>query len=507
MKDQKRKRTEINVNIKNKICQLKNDNKHLTLAQLQECILNKMGISVGKSTLCDILKTSRRWLDIETYSGSRVSQAKYPELEDALFIWICQVNAINGTVTDDIIVNKGKKFAEQLSINNFGFSSGWLQNFKNRYNLKCTKKHGESGLLTSETIEQHRQDLREITKNYKRREIFNMDETGLVYNFVPRHSISNSTLRGLKDSKSRITIALCSNSDGSIKLKPFVIGVSKKPRCFKDFKADKHVVYTANKKAWMNSLIFKQFLDFFDEQMKHHKVKAILFIDNAPSHITTFKYDNFTPVYLPKNTTSVIQPMDAGIIKNFKDHYKRLLVNENVFQIDNKIIQGIDLKKAVEFIGLSWNFVTQTTILNCFNHTGIFIDNTICTGLSNCIIEDEYNMDKKYQEYADFLKFDFQLETEQALDDNEIINIVQNDITNEIDDNEKSISNDPKVTLKEAIFGLEKFLCYASYTDSDLNMQNENQLHLHQLLNEMKRKYNLQITKQTKITDFMNKII
>ena len=50
---------------------------------------------------------------------------------------------------------------------------------------------------------------------------------------------------------------------------------------------------------------------------KNKKRKVLLFIDNAPSH-TESELSNIRLVFLPANTTTITQPLDQGIIKNFK---------------------------------------------------------------------------------------------------------------------------------------------------------------------------------------------
>ena len=56
--------------------------------------------------------------------------------------------------------------------------------------------------------------------------------------------------------------------------------------------------------------------------------RKILLIDNVTSHDVSLKdkFSNIHIVFLPKNTTSHLQPLDAGIIKNFKVHYCQLLL-------------------------------------------------------------------------------------------------------------------------------------------------------------------------------------
>ena len=58
------------------------------------------------------------------------------------------------------------------------------------------------------------------------------------------------------------------------------------------------------------------------------KRKVILFLDNATCHPETAQagLKNIKLVFLPKNTISRLQPLDAGIIRNFKHKYRKLLV-------------------------------------------------------------------------------------------------------------------------------------------------------------------------------------
>ena len=67
------------------------------------------------------------------------------------------------------------------------------------------------------------------------------------------------------------------------KLKPLVIGKSKKPRCFMGVKS-LEVDYEANTKAWMTGVIFQKWLLDLDKKMMKQKKKVVLFIDNCPAH-------------------------------------------------------------------------------------------------------------------------------------------------------------------------------------------------------------------------------
>ena len=126
----------------------------------------------------------------------------------------------------------------------------------------------------------------------------------------------------------------CSNATGNHKLPLVLIGKSVNPRCFKNINKDAlPVKYCAQKSAWMNSSIFSDwFINIFVPSVKkylHDKnlpVKAILLLDNAPSHPSTDVLQSsdksVTAMYLPANTTSLIQPMDQGVLETIKRHYK-----------------------------------------------------------------------------------------------------------------------------------------------------------------------------------------
>ena len=157
-------------------------------------------------------------------------------------------------------------------------------------------------------------------------DIYNMDETGLFFRLGPNSTLATGAVKGTKKKKDRLTVAVCCNATGTDKLIPLVIGKSKRPRCFGKkgtFNPEIYVQYTSNKKAWMTSPIYQQWLRDLDRRMRLENRHICLLVDNAPSHIDEgLELTNVTVVHLPPNTTSHIQPCDAGVIKNFKLKYR-----------------------------------------------------------------------------------------------------------------------------------------------------------------------------------------
>lgn len=135
-----------------------------------------------------------------------------------------------------------------------------------------------------------------------------MDECGLFYNMLPdkTYAYKGENCNGGKVSKERLTILVGANMDGTEKLPILVIGKSKKPKCFqnvKSFPCD----YESNKKAWMTITIYEAYLKKLDAKMRRAKRSIILFVDNCAAHSKDAKYSNVKVLFLPPNSTSVLQ--------------------------------------------------------------------------------------------------------------------------------------------------------------------------------------------------------
>lgn len=97
-------------------------------------------------------------------------------------------------------------------------------------------------------------------------------------------------------------------------------------------------------------------------------------MDNAPSHITAdLVLTNVTLKPLPPNTTSKVQPMDAGIIAAFKRHYRRLHLQSALDRDEagETNLYKVDQLTAMRWSLLAWSEVSSTTIESCFRHTGL----------------------------------------------------------------------------------------------------------------------------------------
>ena len=149
-----------------------------------------------------------------------------------------------------------------------------------------------------------------------------------------------------------------------------VVWRNKKPRCFRNIKSLSRsygIYYYSNLKAWMTAEIMTSILA---KLMEVAKRKLILFKDNAPCHPEGLieRYSNIKVMFLPKNRTSRLQPLDVGIIRNFKLKYREKLlkfvissINDNVKTTD--IVLEVDVLKAISWIEFAWGEVYEETIV------------------------------------------------------------------------------------------------------------------------------------------------
>ncbi|WP_227549602.1 hypothetical protein, partial [Acinetobacter baumannii] len=111
------------------------------------------------------------------------------------------------------------------------------------------------------------------------------------------------------------------------------MGKSVTPRCFKGVKS-LPCQYKAQKKAWMESEIFTDYVKKLDAKFETEGRKIALIIDNCPAHPEVTGLKAVELVFLPPNTTSKTQPMDQGVIRALKAYYRSNLVKRQIKFID-----------------------------------------------------------------------------------------------------------------------------------------------------------------------------
>uniref|UniRef100_A0A8C7ZD10 HTH CENPB-type domain-containing protein n=1 Tax=Oryzias sinensis TaxID=183150 RepID=A0A8C7ZD10_9TELE len=190
----------------------------------------------------------------------------------------------------------------------FNASKGWFENFQKRFGLKNVSLHGE--MASANTIDA------EAFVNNKFNAI--IEEGGYkpeqVWKRMPSRTFKmqeEAKSPGFKAQKDRLTLVMCGSAAGFM-IKPGLIYRSKNPRGWmtKAFNLD-----------WFKNcfiLVVKCYL-----RGKGQDFKVLLLVDNAGGHADDLAFHCVQIEFLPPNTTSLIQPMDQGIIHAFKALYTR----------------------------------------------------------------------------------------------------------------------------------------------------------------------------------------
>ncbi|XP_050681803.1 tigger transposable element-derived protein 4-like [Leptidea sinapis] len=417
------------------ICRLEN-------GESNSCLAKEFG--VGHSTISMIFKNKNRIkqsFNSNVLKPKRLRKSRQENVDQALIQWFKNMRNKGIPVSGPVLQEKANGFAARFGNLDSNFSASWISRFKVQHNIVAGKIVGESSSVDQNS-----------TKNC-----------------------------GRKLSKDRITVMVAANMSSTEKKKLLIIGKSQKPRYFKSVKS-LPVDYANNRKAWMTSELFEKWLRDWDRDLVKKKKKILLL--------------SITLAFLPPNTTSVLQPMDQGIIRSLKTNFRKNLVL--------KMINCLD----------AWNKMSQSTIHNCFKHAG-FIENH--DGLPIQISDHEFGEGDDIplslwsrnlhsdslaapEMWEDYVDIDSALLTSEEPTDE---NIVQNICAKEQleSDGEEEVEEEPLPTAEEALKAAELL---SRFVHS--NIENDNlaiaMSSIHNsirdcLYNKMKKQ------KQTKITDYL----
>ncbi|UYV61478.1 hypothetical protein LAZ67_1004997 [Cordylochernes scorpioides] len=248
---------------------------------------------------------------------------------------------------------------------------------------KFTQVNCEVASADEEAARKYPEKLAKIIKDggYCAHQIFNADETGLFWKKMPTRTYiakSEKNASGFKAAKDRVTLLLCSNASGDRMLKPLLVNRSLKPRALKGKDLNTLPVHwMANKKAWVTTAIFtewfnKCFIPEVENYMKEMglEFKILLILDNAPGH-PNLEHPNIKVVFFPPNTTSLIQPLDQGIISTFKKYYVKFTFQFIFDKLESDTITVTEVWK-------------QFNILNCVDHVALAIAEIKLQTLNAC---------------------------------------------------------------------------------------------------------------------------
>ena len=312
--------------------------------------------------------------------------------EALMITWIEDMRSKGFALSGDIIKTKAKTlYADVLALQAvqedgvnrpFFASNGWFQGFKKRFNLKHVSFMGESASADDAAARNYVSEFETLVTEggYDPRQVFNVDETGFYWKKMPKNTFiteAEMNAPGYKAHKQRLTVLIGGNAYGDCKLKPMVINQSQNPRALKEIrKEDLPVTWYSSRKAWMTQALFRDwfmhhFVPFVAQYNREQNLdnKAILLLDNAASHPRdlTDAAPHIRVVFLPPNTTSLLQPMDQGVISILKSNYLKITMND-IIQTEHDVQdvtvfwKNFTIKGAIDNISRAWSQVTENAM-------------------------------------------------------------------------------------------------------------------------------------------------
>ncbi|GBO21549.1 Jerky [Araneus ventricosus] len=463
-KGEKRKHVTLTLNQKLEII------KRLEKGENRNILMNEFNI--GSSTIYDIKKQKDELMKFASQSvtteklASRqtLKKPKLEQLDSVLFKWFSAVRSKGKPVTGPMIVEKAKKFGQDLGVaeSECNYSDGWLRNFKFRHGIRRLDVTGETLSANQNSAEKYKNEFEKIVadNDLTPEQIYNADETELLWRCLPTSTLTGGgekAAKGFKKNKDRLNVLLCANASGNHRVIPFVIGKSAKPRAFKNV-THLPVQYKAQSNAWMTAALFKDwFFHHFVPEVKEsfkslglpEDTKAILLLDNCKAlpPVDELVSGNIVATLLPPNVTSLIQPMDQGVKNTTLQKCWRKLwpaanpASDLTLQTDEEENHQDALTKVLDVVRSA--------------------DNPLKT-----LPEDEVE---------EWLLIDENEPVEQELTDEDIINIVVNPQPTqnlEESDSDAETEEKEKISWAEAAESLNKFISFAeastSYSASEI---------------------------------------
>ena len=169
-------------------------------------------------------------------------------------------------------------------------------------------------------------------------DIYNGDETALFYKSLPHRTycFDGDKPAGSAKRKDRLTLLIITNMDGSDHRKLSVIGKSK---------------------THQTPSIHHQIMTKLNNEMRlsNHHIQYVY--DDASTHQVR-EYSHIKFLMLPPNATSIMQPLDQGIILSAKRRYTKKLAERYLACVENNkdansLLKALNIVQATNMIAAS----------------------------------------------------------------------------------------------------------------------------------------------------------
>ncbi|XP_050730733.1 uncharacterized protein LOC127005682 [Eriocheir sinensis] len=289
-------------------------------------------------------------------SANQVVQARsstVSQLENAVYVWINDQNMKRNSIDDNDICAKAKSLYEKMTVPGavglaapstsaapspapathpeFRATKRWLLSFRRRFSVRNIKTSGQSASADHVAAAAFLRELESLIeeKGYRPEQVWNMDETVLYWKRMPARTLLS---KGRRVARDRCALLLCANAAGHL-TKPGLVYTSANPGPLRQKKKNLLPVHWMTHSQgcttstvvmdWARHCLLPEVQAYLWGQGLPRKF--LLILDNALGHHQALEgmLEGVEVVFLPPNTSPLIQPLEQGIMAAFKACYTR----------------------------------------------------------------------------------------------------------------------------------------------------------------------------------------
>ncbi|KRZ02275.1 Jerky -like protein-like, partial [Trichinella zimbabwensis] len=191
--------------------------------------------------------------------------------------------------------------------------------------------------------------------------------------------------------------------------------------------------------------------------------KVLLIIDNAPCHPSSELLDRknglFKVLFLPPNTSSLVQPMDQTVIQSLKKRYRKQLLRKIVLsEADGgdlvSQLKSISLKDCCYMIAQAWDSISGHTLRVSWNRLLGYkeecVNQSIDCDEDFATVTEMFEKFKLSQDEGEQWLADDDTPLFETLTDDEILKAVQKDENEDVDESDMPDKSDERLSHSEA---------------------------------------------------------
>eukprot|EP00177_Eucheuma_denticulatum_P000177 GFKZ01000313.1.p1 GENE.GFKZ01000313.1~~GFKZ01000313.1.p1 ORF type:complete len:683 (-),score=82.21 GFKZ01000313.1:75-2123(-) len=245
-------------------------------------------------------------------------------------------------VRQEMLKQEGLTEEQTKDLQEFNPSDNWIRSFARRKQVKVASKPWRVAEISAiEVDDVETQNVKTLLQRYDLDCIFSVHETTLFHKVLPRKSYlvsrgpGQTSAKALPDdmtTEDRLTLIVCTNATGTVKIPLALIGMAKQPKCFRIRPCPLH--YLTHPFTWFNSTTFKQwFSEIFIPAIRHHTWRNIaLLVENSlDGHNVSDPRGQVHILHLPAEKQRS-HPMEQGITSLLKQKYRYSML-ERVIQL------------------------------------------------------------------------------------------------------------------------------------------------------------------------------